>query len=72
MDEFLTTKDAAQLKGVSIATIYKAIEEKRLPSTRVLGRIAIKPADLEAYEPGSYGGVERTRKRRGPKKREVK
>jgi len=66
MDEYITPKKAAEIKGVSVPTIYKAIERGLLPSVRVLDRVALRPADLDAYQPGSYGGVKRTVKRRGP------
>lgn len=66
MDEYLTPKKAAEIKGVSVQAIYKAIERGLLPSVRVLDRVALRPADVDAYQPGSYNGVKRTVKRRGP------
>ena len=66
MDEYLTPKKAAEIKGVSLPTIYKAIERGLLPSVRVLDRIALRAADLDAYQPGSYNGIKRTIKPRGP------
>lgn len=66
MDEYLTPKKAAEIKGVSVPTIYKAIERGVLPSVRVLDRVALHRADVDAYQPGSYGGVKRTVIRRGP------
>lgn len=66
MDEYITPKKAAEIKGVSVPTIYKAIERGVLPAMRVLDRVALRPADVDAYQPGSYGGVKRTVKRRGP------
>lgn len=66
MIEYLTPRQAAELKGVSIPTIYKAIERGLLPSVRVLDRVALHRADVEAYQPGSYGGVKRAVIRRGP------
>ena len=68
MEEFLTTREAADQKGVALATIYEAVKRGDLASTKVLGRIGIKPIDLDAYQAGSYNGIERTRKRRGPRK----
>lgn len=65
----ITPTEAAKRKGVSPATIYRAVREKRLPSTEVLGRIGIRPADLDAFEAGSYGGVKRATVRRGPGRR---
>ncbi len=66
MDDYLTPRQAAERKGVSVPTIYKAIERGALPSVRVLDRVALRPADVEAYEPGSYGCVKRAVRRRGP------
>jgi len=66
MDEYLTPRQAAERKGVSVPTIYKAIERGVLPSERVLDRVALRVADVEAYQPGSYGGIKRTVRRRGP------
>jgi excisionase family DNA binding protein len=59
-NELLTPQEAARIKGVSVTTIYRAINEGRLPSQRVLGRLAVSPADVEAFEPGSYAGIRRT------------
>ena len=71
MEEFLSVQEAATRKGVSQATIYKAIQEKRLPATRLLGRFALKPMDIDAYEPGTYAGVQRATKTRGvPRKKQ--
>ena len=66
MDEYITPKKAAEIKGVSVQAIYKAVERGLLPSVRVLDRVALRPADVDAYQPGSYNGVKRTIKRRGP------
>ena len=67
---FITPRQAAQRKGVSVPAIYKAIERGEIASADVLGRKALRPADVDAYQPGSYGGVTRTRRRRGPTKSE--
>lgn len=69
MERYLTPKEAAERKGVTVQAIYRAIERGELPTTIILSRKALLPADVEAYQPGSYGGVERARKRRGPKKK---
>ena len=66
MNDYLTPKQAAERKGVSLPTIYKAIERGVLPSERVLDRVAVRIADVDAYQPGSYGGVTRTVRKRGP------
>ncbi len=66
MTEYITPRQAAECKGVTVQAIYKAIERGLLPSVRVLDRVALRLADVEAYQPGSYGGIKRTVKRRGP------
>lgn len=66
MEDYLTPKQAAERKGVAVPTIYKAIERGQLPSVRILDRVALRVADVEAYTPGSYGGVTRTVRKRGP------
>lgn len=70
VEEYITPKQAAERKGVSLAAIYRAIERGALPSTEVLGRKGLRPADVASYQPGSYGGVERSRRRRGPLKKD--
>lgn len=65
-DELLTPQEAAQRKGVSVATIYKAISDGRLPARRILHRLALSPVDVDAFEAGSYAGIKRTNIRRGP------
>ena len=42
MNDYLTPKQAAEHKGVSVPTIYKAIERGVLPSERVLDRVAVR------------------------------
>jgi excisionase family DNA binding protein len=66
--DYITVREAAARKGVSVPAIYRAIERGALPSAHVLGRVALRPADVDAYEPGSYGGKTRARRKRGPTK----
>jgi len=66
MTGYITPRQAAEYKGVTVQAIYKAIERGLLPSVRVLDRVALRLADVEAYQPGSYNGIKRTVKRRGP------
>lgn len=56
VEEYLTPQEAAERKGVTLQTIYKAIERGLLPSSRVLGRVSMRVADVDAYEPGNYRG----------------
>ena len=71
MEEFLTVQQAADRKGVKLPTIYKAIREGRLASHKVLGRVGLRPSDVDAYEPGSYGEAKRSHIKRGPVKKEM-
>jgi hypothetical protein len=48
---YLTVSEAAARKGITPAAIYLAVQQERLPSTKILGRIAIKEKDIDAYEP---------------------
>jgi excisionase family DNA binding protein len=64
--QYLTPREAAERKGVAVASIYKAIERGQIPSVRVLGRVALRVGDVEAYQPGSYGENKRDYRPRGP------
>lgn len=55
-DKWLTPAQAALLKKVSRATIYTAISESRLPSTRVLGRLALLERDVKEWTPKKNAG----------------
>ena len=55
-DKLLTVDEAARLKGVTVAAIYAAVKELRLPHTRVLGRIGLKHADVLQWTPRGYRG----------------
>lgn len=69
MNEFLSVKQAAQRKQVTESAVYKAINAGRLHATRVLGRFALMPADVDACDFGSYAGVKRTSIPRGPNRK---
>jgi excisionase family DNA binding protein len=49
-EELLTVEEAAARRGLKPPSIYKAVHEGRLPARRVLGRIAIRAADVDAYQ----------------------
>jgi len=49
--KLLTVAEAAKHKGVSRSAIYKAIEQGRLPSQRVLGRLALREDEVERWQP---------------------
>ena len=55
-DTFLTPDQAALAKGVSRTAIYSAIAEGRLPSQRILNRLAIRKTDLESWIPAPHSG----------------
>lgn len=54
MEEFVSVQEAAQRKGVSVSAIYRAIREGRLSATLILGRKALRVADVDAFDFGSY------------------
>lgn len=49
-NDLMTVEEAAAAKGVSIKTIYKAIDADRLPCVRLYRRVLIRRADVEAYQ----------------------
>lgn len=54
--ELLSVSQAARLKGVAATTIYRAVNQGRLPHVRVLGHVGVRKADLLAWTPVAYGG----------------
>lgn len=66
MEGYITAKEAAERKDVTVTAIYKAVERGQLPCQRILGRIVLRLEDVDAYEPGSYAGKVRSVRRRGP------
>ncbi len=59
---FVSVKEAAQRKGVSLSTIYKAMRAGKLAGVPVLGRTALRLADVEVWTPSAHGG---SRRRKG-------
>jgi excisionase family DNA binding protein len=55
-DDWLTAAEAAQLKGVTRSAVYKAIAQKNLLAERVLGRLALRRAELEVWKPKERRG----------------
>jgi excisionase family DNA binding protein len=55
-EELITPQEAARRKGVTAATVYKACREGKLPYTEVLNRFALKPSDVDAWQPQGWGG----------------
>ena len=64
--DLLSVPEVAKLKGVSPSGVYLAVQEGRLPSCRVLGKIGIRRADAEAWTPISYRGRPGANGRRKP------
>lgn len=54
--KLLTVSEAAELKGVTRAAIYTAISEGRLRHQKVLGRLAVREADILAWTPAYHVG----------------
>jgi excisionase family DNA binding protein len=64
--DLVTVKEAAQEKGVSREAIYQAIQEGRLKTRKVLGKIGILRRSLDAYQPNHIkvqAGLIRARRR---------
>ena len=66
MEEYMTVAEVAEKLSMSRQGVQKAITEGRLPSVRILNKIGVRVADMEAFQPATYGGVQRSHKRRGP------
>ena len=49
--QLITVRDAAREKGISREAIYQAIQDGRLKTKKVLGKIGILRRSLDAYEP---------------------
>lgn len=62
----LSLKEAADLKGVSLSCIYKAIKRGDLAFVTILGKMGVKESDLKNLQVGTYGGIRRAAKKRGP------
>lgn len=53
---YITVKQAAELKGVTLAAVYKAIKEKELAEYKVEGRVMLSEAEAAAWQPRRYRG----------------
>lgn len=65
--QLVTVKDAAREKGISREAIYQAIQDGRLKTRKVLGKIGILRSSLDAYEPDRnkvHAGLTRARSQR--------
>jgi excisionase family DNA binding protein len=54
-NELMTVDEAAALKGVTRAAVYAAVKAGRLPHERVLRRIGLRRADVDAWQPIAHG-----------------
>lgn len=48
--EYITPEQAAERAGVSRQSIYTAIRRGKLKSEKILGRVAVLPADVDACD----------------------
>ena len=55
-DQYLSVSQVANLKGVSRNAVYKAVREGRLVSTKLVGVVAIRRSDAEAWSARSRTG----------------
>lgn len=54
-EKLLTTKEAAERLNISVAAVYQAMNEGRLPYVIVLGKRGISESALASYLPRAYG-----------------
>lgn len=54
--EYLIPAEVAELKGVEVSTVYRAITDGRIPHERVWNRIVIRRTDAKAWQPSTHGG----------------
>lgn len=66
-DELITVTRAAALLNVSRASIYSAISRGAIRSERLLDKVAVYRADVEAYVPRTYEGKRENRRPAGEK-----
>lgn len=57
----LTAQEAAERKRVSLATVYKAVREGKLPTVRSNGRLMFEDPEVARWSPSTHGGPRRRR-----------
>jgi excisionase family DNA binding protein len=62
LEDLITQKEAARIRGVSPQSINELVKKGKLKTVTVGGRRFLLKPDVEAYQPGPYG---RPRKRSG-------
>lgn len=55
-DDYLSVTEVAKLKDVSRNAVYKAVQEERLASRRLVGVVAVKREDAVAWVPKARTG----------------
>lgn len=55
-EDYLTVGEVAQDKGISTSAVYKAIDQGRIGSQRILGRLALKRSEVAAWQPKERTG----------------
>lgn len=55
MGDFLTVQEFARKLGIQEATVYLAIKEDRVQSTKILGRLGIPKTELRKFKRRSNG-----------------
>lgn len=63
--DYLTTREVAEMKGISTIAVLKACKAGRLVARQVLGRWLVLPADAQAWTPGTWGDASRMKKKEG-------
>ncbi len=51
MPGYISVSEAAKRKGMSRSAMYQAVAEGRIPHVMLVGKIALKEKDVDAYEP---------------------
>jgi excisionase family DNA binding protein len=67
-EKLLSATQAANLKGVSRAAIYRAIGRGALPAVEVIGHVGLREADVLAWQPVAYKGRPGAKGRGGRRK----
>jgi hypothetical protein len=64
LENLLSVKEASVLIGCTTASLYLAVQEGRIPTVRVIGRIGITTGDAIAYREkmGTANGWQKRKK----------
>jgi excisionase family DNA binding protein len=61
-EDLLTVEEAANLKEVHVKTMYRIVSEGTVPHVRLWGRVLIRRADLDTWQPSRR--IKQARQRR--------